>query len=153
MCAGGVQVCITCALARCALRVAATTTSSCSSTVELPSARHCLATATALAAAAAAIIGHCAADAVGMRLLCSSAHACPLPIMPVGRLWTTCLIAAQLLAAEVTSGKWQIQEWTFATVSAAAAQSVILRLLLCCVMSDDRLELRDQIISRAVSMC
>ena len=37
---------------------------------------------------------------------------------------------AQLLAAEVACDKCQIQKWTFATVSAAVARSVV-----CCVRS------------------
>jgi hypothetical protein len=127
--AGGVQACITCAFARCALRAATTTTSSFSSTIAsrcAPLPRH------SRRPCRCRRRDRCDAYAVDTRLLCSSAHACPLPIMP----WQVVdyyLIAAQILAAEVPSDKWQIQEWTFATVSAAAARSFVLRRVPCCV--------------------
>ena len=87
--------------------------------------------ATALAAPAAAAIA-CAGPAVGMRLLWPLLlmRGCPLPMA----LWQAvgcCFIRAQLLAAEVASDKWQIQEWTFATVSAALSCYMLLHVLAC----------------------
>ena len=117
-CAGGVRVCITCALARRALCVAATTTSSFSSTGSL---RCSPAPSLPPPPPQRPPQSPRRAAAVGMSVLCCS-------LVPTAhgphRSWTAAP-CAQLLATGVACDKWRIQKWPFATVSTSAACTLL----------------------------
>jgi hypothetical protein len=120
--AHGVRACITCALARRALRLAATTTSSLFSS----SAARCAPSPRLLPPSQPSPPR--SSHSPRAALLCA-AHTCPSAFAHgPQRLWTAAL-GTLPLATWGAAGKWQIRKWPFATVLAVAARSVVLCVL------------------------
>ena len=124
---GGARACIPCALARRALCVAATTTSSFSSTGAVQGVRHHLACRRPRRRRRGDL------RAAARHALCNCCSHIPSAHGP-HRLWIAAA-CAQLLAAGMARVKWQIQKWPFATVSASVARGVVSLCYVCCVWS------------------